>query len=153
MRDPVVLLDDGATETALVRDDLDEVGELPLDTQVKLLRVLQEGVIRRVGGNQDLHVDVRLVSATNRDLWRMVQEGRFREDLYFRINVIEIPLPPLRERREDIRGLAEFFLQREARENGKSVPRLSADAILALISADLVTGQTLVVDGGYCISG
>ncbi|WDC85701.1 sigma 54-interacting transcriptional regulator [Caloramator sp. mosi_1] len=81
---------------------LDEIGEMPLDMQVKLLRVLQEGCITRIGGNKYIDVDVRIIAATNKNLLQEVKEGRFREDLYYRISVIPIVLPPLRERKEDI---------------------------------------------------
>ena len=89
---------------------LDEIGEMPSDMQVKLLRVLQEGEFERVGGIKTLHVDVRLVAATHRDLEAMVEAGEFRQDLYFRLNVIAIRLPPLAEREGDIPLLANFFL-------------------------------------------
>lgn len=91
---------------------LDEIGEMPLEMQVKLLRAIQEKKIRRVGGNQEIAVDVRVVSATNKDLKSMVDEGRFREDLFYRLNVIKISLPPLRARKEDIPSLVGHFLQR-----------------------------------------
>ena len=93
---------------------LDEVGELPLNLQPKLLRVLQEGRFSRLGGEKDITVDVRIVSATNRDLKSMVKEGLFREDLYYRLNVFEIEIPPLRERKEDIPKLIELFTNRYA---------------------------------------
>ena len=93
---------------------LDEIGELPLTLQPKLLRVLQEGKISRLGGERDLEVDVRVISATNRELKKLVEEGLFREDLYYRINVFEIELPPLRERREDIPKLIQHFTARYA---------------------------------------
>jgi two-component system, NtrC family, response regulator PilR len=111
---------------------LDEVGELPAGMQVKLLRAIQERTIRPVGENADLEVDVRLVAATNRDLAEDVRSGRFREDLYYRLNVVQIRVPPLRERREDVLPLAEHFLRRFAAEHGRSVLRLSADAMRRL---------------------
>ena len=107
---------------------LDEIGELPLSLQVKLLRAIQERRIRPVGDTADLDVDVRLVAATNRDLAAEVRAGRFREDLYYRLNVVQIRVPPLRDRREDVLPLADHFLRRFAAEHGRAVPRLSADA-------------------------
>ncbi|MCG3113236.1 MAG: sigma-54 dependent transcriptional regulator [Candidatus Manganitrophus sp. SB1] len=103
---------------------LDEVGELPLPLQVKLLRFLQEREIQRVGGTKTIRVDVRLIAATNRDLKREIQEHRFREDLYYRIRVIEINLPPLRERHGDIPELTAYFLQKFSRELHKSLEML-----------------------------
>jgi two-component system response regulator HydG len=100
---------------------LDEVGEIPLGIQVKLLRVLQERSFERVGGNETVKVDVRLVAATNRDLADDVKKGRFREDLYYRLHVIHIEMPPLRARRGDVLVLAQYFLQRFAEENHKRV--------------------------------
>ena len=99
----------------------DEIGDLPLELQVKLLRLIQEKTFRRVGGTHDQRVDVRIVSATNRSLQDEVVAGRFREDLYYRLNVIEIPMPPLHERREDIALLVDHFVQKYARELGKPV--------------------------------
>ena len=107
---------------------LDEIGELPLNLQVKLLRALQERRIRPVGDSQDLEVDVRLVAATNRDLEVEMQAGRFREDLFYRLNVVQIRVPPLRERREDVMPLAEHFLKRFAAEHGRPLLTLSAEA-------------------------
>lgn len=111
---------------------LDEVGDLPLSVQVKLLRVLQDGSFSRVGSNDVIKTDVRIVTATNKDLAQEVSEGRFREDLYYRLNVVEIELPPLRKRQEDIPILAEFFLDRIARRNGMARMRLTGEAIAHL---------------------
>lgn len=113
---------------------LDEIGEISPAIQVKLLRVLQEREFERVGGNQTLKVDVRLIAATNRDLKRMVAEGRFREDLYYRLNVINIRLPSLRERTSDVPALAAHFLRVYSAENTKQVDRIS-DAALKQLSA------------------
>jgi two-component system response regulator HydG len=107
---------------------LDEVGEIPLATQVKLLRVLQERTFERVGGNESIRVDVRLVAATNRDLAEEVKRGRFREDLYYRLHVIHIEMPPLRVRRGDVLVLAQYFMQKFAEENHKRVLGLSDGA-------------------------
>jgi len=111
---------------------LDEVSELPPDAQVKFLRVLQEGEFYRVGGNRPVRVDVRVVAATNRDLENMIEEGRFREDLYFRLNVVELKIAPLRDRREDIPPLAEFFLRELRRRIPTSLERISPQAMDAL---------------------
>ena len=99
---------------------LDEVGDLPLDTQIALLRVLQEREFERVGGNEAIKVDVRVIAATNRDLEAAQADGRFRSDLYYRLNVFPIEVPPLRERKEDVRVLTEYFVHRFARQAGKS---------------------------------
>ncbi len=115
---------------------LDEVGELPASTQVKLLRFLQEHVIERLGSNRPIPVDVRVIAATNRDLEALVQEGKFRQDLYYRLNVIHIHLPPLRERREDILPLARYFLERYAKKHGKPVREFSQEALEALLRYD-----------------
>ena len=111
---------------------LDEIGELPLSMQVKLLRVLQEKKVRGVGEAQESPVEVRVLAATNRLVEQEVKEGRFRQDLYYRLNVIRIEVPPLRERREDIPELAEHFLKRCADEHGKDVRGFSPDTLRAL---------------------
>jgi two-component system response regulator PilR (NtrC family) len=111
---------------------LDEVGELTQPLQVKLLRVIQEKTLRRVGGTSDRHVDVRLLSATNKRLDSEVSAGRFREDLYYRLNVIQIPLPGLRERRSDIPLLAQHFVDKYATEGGKPIEGVSDEAMALL---------------------
>ncbi len=115
---------------------LDEVGELPLTIQVKLLRVLQERVLRRVGAIEDTTVNVRLIAATNRNLEAMVQDQSFREDLYYRLNVIQIKTPSLRERKEDIQLLAEFFLKKYNERLNKTVNSISTDAMAVLKKYD-----------------
>ena len=112
---------------------LDEVAELPLKTQVKLLRFLQEGSFEKVGGEKKVCVDVRIISATNKNLKEEVKAGRFREDLFYRLNVIPIHLPPLRERKSDIPLLAAHFLKEAEQETPISVPELSNDALDALL--------------------
>jgi DNA-binding NtrC family response regulator len=111
---------------------LDEIGDLGLSLQPKLLRVLQEKSFERLGSNKTINVDIRLISATNRNLLEMVQEGKFREDLYYRLNVVELRLPPLRERRDDISLLAHHFLQRSAELFHKKARRFSPTMIQAL---------------------
>jgi two-component system response regulator PilR (NtrC family) len=112
---------------------LDEVGEMPLTMQAKLLRVLQDKRVRRVGANDEVEVDVRVIAATNQPLERLVREKRFREDLYYRLNVIPILVPPLRERREDVGLLAGHFLERFSKEMGKPISKISAAALECLV--------------------
>lgn len=112
---------------------IDELGEIPLSLQVKLLRVLQERTFERVGSSVQLHADVRIVAATNRDLESMVREGSFRADLYYRLNVVSIHIPPLRERREDIRPLLDMFLMKFTARNGEQVTALSREALDSLL--------------------
>ncbi len=100
---------------------LDEIGEMPLVLQAKLLRILQEREFERIGGHQTIKVDIRVIAATNRDLQAMVKEGTFREDLFYRLNVIHLILPPLRDRREDISLLANHFLQKFSSENQRDI--------------------------------
>ena len=111
---------------------LDEIGELPLSLQVKLLRVLQERKVRGVGASSEVTIDVRVLAATNRNVEEDVKTGRFRQDLYYRLNVIRIEVPPLAERREDVRPLAEHFLARCAGEQNKDIRGFSTDALRAL---------------------
>jgi serine/threonine-protein kinase PknK len=112
---------------------LDEIGEIPPDVQAKLLRVLQEGEVRPLGSRETVAIDVRLITATNRNLEEMVQTGEFREDLYYRLNVLPIRLPPLRERREDVPALVQRILQDLARESGRSRIRISPEAMQVLM--------------------
>jgi two-component system response regulator PilR (NtrC family) len=112
---------------------LDEIGELPLGMQVKLLRVLQERVIRPVGSNENIPIDVRIVAATNRDLEGEIAKGKFREDLYYRLNVINIKLPPLRERKEDLPHLIEHFLEKHSKNMNRKKPTIEDKAMQALL--------------------
>jgi two-component system response regulator AtoC len=115
---------------------LDEIGEMSANIQVHLLRVLEEKEFTRVGGNEPLRVDVRVISATNKDLRKAIEKQEFREDLYYRLNVVNIELPPLRERKEDIPLLAEHFLNKFASENRKEITGFSPDAIEFLLDYD-----------------
>jgi DNA-binding NtrC family response regulator len=115
---------------------LDEIGDMPLSAQPKLLRAIQEGRFYRVGGTHTISVDVRIIAATNRDLHEEVRTGRFREDLFYRLNVVPIALPPLRQRREDIPALVEFFLRRFEQQPGRDVCAISAGALATLASHD-----------------
>ena len=115
---------------------LDEISEMTLAMQVKLLRVLQERVVRPVGGTDEIAIDVRVIAATNRDLERAVAEGGFREDLYYRLSVIPVEVPPLRERREDIPLLSSHFLKKYAPAAGKSIARIAPESLRALANYD-----------------
>jgi two-component system NtrC family response regulator len=134
----------GATERRIGRFEaahggtlfLDEVGDLPWPLQVKLLRVLQEREIERLGSHSPIPVDIRLIAATNQDLARAVHERRFREDLYYRLNVFPVVLPPLRERREDIPLVVEFLLKKFATRLGKPLGTVSREAMDALLKYD-----------------
>jgi DNA-binding NtrC family response regulator len=115
---------------------LDEIGEIDGNVQVKLLRALDPGVFERVGGNQTIKTDIRLIAATNRDLARLVGEKKFREDLYYRLNVVQVRVPPLRERREDIPLLANGFLKEISQRDNKTFRPLSPEAMDALLRYD-----------------
>ena len=119
------LFEAGSTGTVF----LDEVGELQPQMQIKLLRVVQERSFKPVGGSEDINVDIRILSATNKYLEEEVIAGRFREDLYYRLNVVEIKVPPLRERKGDIRALAQHFLDKYSREQGKEITKISSYAV------------------------
>ncbi len=112
---------------------LDEIGEMDPSLQSKLLRVLQEKEFERVGGTKPVKVDTRIISTTNRHLEKAIEEGRFREDLYFRLNVIPTKIPPLRERKEDIPALAQHFLRKYNLENSKQVEKIAPDAMMVLM--------------------
>jgi DNA-binding NtrC family response regulator len=136
---------------------LDEVGEMSPSAQARLLRVLQERVLQRVGGVETIELDVRVISASNRDLTKMVEEGSFRQDLYYRLVVFPITLPPLRDRREDIPLLVEHFLEKYARDAGKRVTRVEAKAMEAMAThgwpgnvreLENVIHRTLLVSSG-----
>ena len=134
----------GATERQIGRFEradrgslfLDEIGEISPATQVKLLRVLENRQVERGGGSKPISIDVRLLAATNRDLKKMVAEGSFREDLYYRLNVVNLHLPPLRDRREDIEPLLNHYLQIAAEDNAKKINAFSSEAIKVLLSYD-----------------
>ncbi|RYG47647.1 MAG: DNA-binding response regulator, partial [Chitinophagaceae bacterium] len=115
---------------------LDEVGEMPLELQAKLLRVLQEKEIERIGGQQTLKVDVRIIAATNKNLEKEVAEGRFRLDLYYRLNVFPITLPSLRERKEDLPALAHYFVEHYNRKTGKKLQGVSEHVLARLMAYD-----------------
>lgn len=113
---------------------LDEVGEMPADLQVKLLRVVQEKEFERVGGSKTIRVDIRIIAATNRDMHERVREGHFRQDLFYRLNVIHLNLPPLRERPEDVGLLASHFLQKFSQENNRDIVELAPETLALLMN-------------------
>jgi len=115
---------------------LDEIGEMSQSMQVKFLRVLQEGTFNRIGSSASITVDIRVVSATNKDLEKVTKEGKFREDLFYRINIVQLKVPPLRERRKDVTVLAEHFLKKFATERGLQKIEFSAEAMKAMLSYD-----------------
>ena len=115
---------------------LDEIGEMPLHLQTKLLRVLQEQEFERVGGNRTIQVDVRIVAASNRDLKAMVEENKFRADLYYRLAVFPLNVPPLRERREDIASLTRYFVRKHAQRMGRNIESIPSYAVEALTNYD-----------------
>jgi Nif-specific regulatory protein len=137
---------------------LDEIGELSLSAQAKLLRVLQEKTLQRVGGNRPVKVDIRIIAATNRDLFEMVEAQTFREDLYYRLNVFPITIPPLRDRGSDIISLADFFVARYAKETNRQIKRISTPALNMLMSyhwpgnvrelENVIERATLLSEGG-----
>lgn len=139
---------------------LDEVGELPLNIQVKLLRALQERVIRRVGATEDTQIDVRIIAATNRNLEEMIKQGTFREDLYYRLNVIKIETPPLRDRKDDIPILANHFLKKYNDTMGRKISGISAEAMDLLKKYDYkgnvrelenIIERTVALEGGSTV--
>lgn len=139
---------------------LDEVGELPLNIQVKLLRAIQERVVRKVGGTEDVHIDIRIIAATNRDLEDMVKKGEFREDLYYRLNVIKLESPPLRDRKDDIAILANHFLKKYNTKLGKTISGISKEAMDVLKKYEYpgnvrelenIIERTVALEGGASI--
>jgi DNA-binding NtrC family response regulator len=113
---------------------LDEIGSMTMDTQAKILRVLQDRKFMHLGGVQEIQVDVRIIAATNVDLKQLVKEGKFRDDLYYRLNVITVDLPSLRQRKEDIPLLVDFFLLRYSQENGRPIRRITPEALRPLMA-------------------
>ena len=130
---------------------LDEIGDLPLDLQAKLLRVLQDGEFERVGGNTTLKSDARIIAATNRDIRKEVEAGRFRSDLWYRLSVFPISIPPLRERKEDIPPLVGFFVDKHSRAMGKRYQAVPAADNEEVAGVSLAGKRTRV--GEYCREG
>ena len=139
---------------------LDEIGDIPLMVQAKILRALQDGTFQRLGGNETLRSNVRVLAATNRDLERAIAAGGFREDLYHRLNVVTLPLPPLRQRRDDIPLLVDYFLHRFARTAGIERPPLAQNALDALVNhawpgnvreLEHLVQRLVIFAGGYTI--
>ncbi len=112
---------------------LDEIGDMPPETQAKILRVLEDGLVQRLGGTENIAVDVRILSATNKDLQALVRDGQFREDLFYRLQVVEIGIPPLRQRQDDIPALVSYFLEVSAEKHGRSVPEFEPAALGRLV--------------------
>ncbi len=129
---------------------LDEITEMPLDLQVKLLRVLEEGRFRRVGGNDEIAIDARIIAATNRNPHKAIEEGRLREDLYYRLNVFPIEVPPLRERKEDIPLFAMFFLEKLNETEEKKVEKIDPEFLDVLAST---TGRATSASCGTSSTG
>lgn len=115
---------------------IDEIGDIPLEIQTKFLRVLQESQIERLGGSAVINVDIRVIAATNKNLEAMIKEGTFREDLYYRLNVVTINLPPLRERKEDVPLMCDYFIKKVAEINGKNIDGISREAFDAIMKYD-----------------
>ena len=135
---------------------LDEIGEISLEVQVKLLRVLQEQEFERLGSTRSIRVNVRVVTATNRDLWRMVQEKQFRADLFYRLSVFPVSLPPLRERREDIPALVRHFMRQHSERMSKIIDEIPADVMDAMLAYDWpgnVRQLQNFVEHGVIVSG
>ena len=112
---------------------LDEIGDMPLHVQTKLLRVLQESKVERIGGTKPIPIDIRVICATNKNIEQMVEEGTFREDLYYRLNIIPIELPPLRKRKEDLPALIEYYIAYYNQKLGKNLTGLYPEALQTLV--------------------
>jgi len=115
---------------------IDEIGDIPVELQPKLLRVLQENVVEQLGGSKPVSVDIRIIAATNKDLEKMMEQGTFREDLYYRLNVVTITIPPLRDRKEDIMPLCDLFIKKYAAQNEKEIKGLTREAFDIIMKYD-----------------